>query len=81
MMVSPWTWRPRFQARSVDVWRAALPAYERDLRDWRCPLAELEGRAANRRCNDISLSMDVITFRDMEMANTMRSTIRARMCR
>ncbi len=49
---------------SVDVWRATLPAYERALREWRCNLPEDVIRA-NWRCDDISLSMDVITFRDM----------------
>lgn len=45
----------------VDVWRAELPAYEAALRDWRCA-------RRGERCRDISLSMDVITFRDMESA-------------
>lgn len=61
---------------SVDVWRAQLPAYEAALRDWRC--AQQRERLSLRRaegnvwprvdCGDISLSMDVITFRDMETA-------------
>lgn len=53
---------------SVDVWRAQLPAYERALREWRCGLPEDAMRPANWNCQHISLSMDVITFRDMEPA-------------
>jgi NTE family protein len=61
---------------SVDVWRAQLPAYEAALRDWRCAetreglaLTRAEGNVRPRQhCTDISLSMDVITFRDMEPA-------------
>lgn len=52
---------------SVDVWRAQLPNYQRDLREWRCGAARdvrfING--APRECGDITLSMDVITFRDM----------------
>jgi len=44
---------------SVDVWRASLAEYERALRQWRCAQAPGAG------CDDISVSMDVITFRDM----------------
>lgn len=51
---------------SVDVWRAQLPAYERALREWRCGL--VEDRRDGISCDDITLSMDVITFRDMEPA-------------
>jgi NTE family protein len=51
----------------VDVWRAELPAYEAALREWRCALAE-DVLRASWRCEDINLSMDVITFRDMESA-------------
>jgi len=53
---------------SVDVWRAQLPAYERALREWRCGLPADMMRPANWNCQHISLSMDVITFRDMEPA-------------
>jgi len=61
---------------SVDVWRAQLPEYQRALREWRCgehrealSLTRAEGNVRPRlACNDISLSMDVITFRDMEPA-------------
>jgi len=53
---------------SVDVWRAHLPAYERALREWRCGLPDDVMRPANWNCQHISLSMDVITFRDMEPA-------------
>ncbi|MGD9980711.1 MAG: patatin-like phospholipase family protein [Hyphomonadaceae bacterium] len=49
---------------SIDVWRASLPAYEQDLREWRCALPE-DVLRANWRCDEISLSMDVISFRDM----------------
>lgn len=49
----------------LDVWRAELPEWERELRGYRC---NLPGRPANWRCEDISVSMDVITFRDMETA-------------
>lgn len=61
---------------SVDAWRAGLPAYQRALREWRCGVQE-QGTffGATERdlppdwsCNDIALSMDVITFRDMEPA-------------
>jgi len=51
----------------IDVWRAELPAFERELRDYRCGLAEDVPRA-NWRCGDISVAMDVITFRDMDAA-------------
>lgn len=50
---------------SVDVWRAQLPAYQSALREWRCR-QPVNGRDV--RCDDITLSMDVITFRDMEQA-------------
>lgn len=53
---------------SVDVWRAQLPEYQRALREWRCGLPEDVMRPANWNCSDITLSMDVITFRDMEPA-------------
>jgi NTE family protein len=52
---------------SLDVWRAQLPDYERTLREWRCGLPE-DRRGAGVRCDDISLRMDVITFRDMTEA-------------
>ncbi|MEZ5960180.1 MAG: patatin-like phospholipase family protein [Hyphomonadaceae bacterium] len=51
---------------SVDVWRAQLPAYETALREWRCGV--IEDHRSGVRCDDITLSMDVITFRDMEPA-------------
>lgn len=51
---------------SVDTWRAQLPEYQRALREWRCGL--VEDRRDGMRCDDIILSMDVITFRDMESA-------------
>jgi len=61
---------------SIDVWRAQLPEYQRALREWRCAetrealaLTRAEGNVRPRlRCDDITLSMDVITFRDMEPA-------------
>jgi len=49
---------------SVDTWRAQLPEYQRVLRDWRCSVPE-DVLRVNWRCEDIALSMDVITFRDM----------------
>jgi NTE family protein len=49
----------------IDVWRAELPEFERELRDYRCRLP-MDMRSASWRCDDISVSMDVITFRDME---------------
>jgi len=49
---------------SIDVWRAQLPALERDLRAWRCAQAERAAQAG-WRCGDLSVSMDVISFRDM----------------
>ncbi|MBX9746086.1 MAG: hypothetical protein K2X34_04245, partial [Hyphomonadaceae bacterium] len=49
----------------VDVWRASLAEYERDLREWRCA-QPVNGRfETGWRCEDLSVSMDVITFRDM----------------
>ncbi len=49
---------------SVDVWRAQLPEYQRALREWRCNSPQ-NSRGTTWQCDDISLSMDVITFRDM----------------
>jgi NTE family protein len=51
----------------IDVWRTGLTAFERELRDYRCP-RPTDMRNADWRCDDISVSMDVITFRDMEPA-------------
>ncbi|HYD72244.1 MAG TPA: patatin-like phospholipase family protein, partial [Candidatus Binatia bacterium] len=48
----------------IDVWRAGLPAFERELRDYRCRLPT-DMRSESWRCDDISVAMDVITFRDM----------------
>jgi NTE family protein len=50
----------------IDVWRAELPAFEQELRDYRCGLP-IDARGGGR-CDDISVSMDVITFHDMETA-------------
>jgi NTE family protein len=52
---------------SLDAWRAGLPAYERALREWRCH-SPLNSRGTTWDCSDISLSMDVISFRDMTPA-------------
>jgi NTE family protein len=52
---------------SLDAWRAGLPAYERALREWRCD-SPLSSRGTTWDCSDISLSMDVISFRDMTPA-------------
>ena len=49
---------------AVDVWRAELPEFERELCEYRCSLP-VDGRLANWRCDDVSVAMDVITFRDM----------------
>jgi NTE family protein len=51
----------------IDVWRAELPEFERELRENRCRLPT-DMRSATWRCDDISVAMDVITFRDMESA-------------
>lgn len=50
---------------SVDVWRAQLPEYQRALREWRCGIP-MDPEPVGWSCDDITLSMDVITFRDME---------------
>jgi NTE family protein len=52
----------------VDVWRAELPAFERELREYRCGVPN-DVLRANWRCDDISVAMDVITFRDMSEAD------------
>jgi NTE family protein len=49
---------------SLDAWRAQLPEFERELRAWRCGLPT-DRRGDGRDCNDVSVSMDVISFRDM----------------
>lgn len=65
MMVAPVDVATEVSKRaSLDVWRASLPAYEQALREWRCAQADIAAQAG-WRCNDISLAMDVITFRDM----------------
>jgi NTE family protein len=43
---------------AIDMWRETLPELERDLRAYRCA----QGADA---CNDLSLAMDVVSFRDM----------------
>jgi NTE family protein len=45
---------------SLDVWREQMPELERDLRAYRCAQP-----GAGADCNELSVSMDVITFRDM----------------
>lgn len=68
MMVSPIDVATEVSKRaSVDTWRAGLPEYQRALREWRCGLPQ-DVLRANWRCDEITLSMDVITFRDMEPA-------------
>jgi len=65
MLISPVDVATEVSKRaSADAWRGALPAYETALRDWRCAQAE-RAAEAGWNCRDISLSMDVITFRDM----------------
>lgn len=49
---------------SLDVWREQLPELERDLRRWRCEQPATAARAG-WDCTDLSVAMDVITFRDM----------------
>jgi NTE family protein len=67
MMYSPVDVATEVSKRAlVDVWRAELPAFERELREYRCRLP-IDARGG-ARCDDISVSMDVITFRDMETA-------------
>jgi NTE family protein len=76
MMYSPLDVATEVSKRAmVDVWRAQLPAFERELRDYRCNLPN-DVLRANWRCDDISVAMDVITFRDMEAAeyNTLFDT-------
>lgn len=53
---------------SVDTWRAQLPEYQRALREWRCEQVEGLYFRVPYFCQGITLSMDVITFRDMEPA-------------
>ena len=65
MLISPVDVATEVSKRaSADAWRAALPAYEAALRDWRCD-QPVNMRSAGWDCRDISLSMDVITFHDM----------------
>ncbi|PZO55152.1 MAG: hypothetical protein DCF16_03780 [Alphaproteobacteria bacterium] len=66
MMYSPVDVATEVSKRAlVDVWRESLAEYESALREWRCA-QPVNGRlAADWRCDDISVSMDVITFRDM----------------
>lgn len=52
---------------SLDAFREQLPALERDLRSYRCAQTEMAAQAG-WDCNDLSVLMDVITFRDMEAA-------------
>ena len=52
---------------SLDAWRAQLPEYQRALRAWRCGLPA-EVVRTNWACDDITLSMDVVTLRDMAPA-------------
>lgn len=67
MIVSPLDVATEVSKRaSIDVWRAELPAFEQELREYRCGLpTDARGGV---RCDDISVAMDVITFRDMEAA-------------
>lgn len=51
---------------ALDAWRADLPAFERALRDYRCGLP-IDARGGVR-CDDISVSMDVMSFHDMTPA-------------
>lgn len=68
MIVSPLDVATEVSKRaSLDAWREGLPAYEHALRTWRCGLLE-DAIQDNWRCDDISVSMDVISFHDMSEA-------------
>lgn len=59
MMIAPIDVATEVSKRaSADAWRARLPAYEADLRRFRCA-------AGVTACEAISVAMDVISFRDM----------------
>jgi hypothetical protein len=47
---------------AADAFRASLPAFQQELRDFRCA-RPTDGRGV--RCDDVSVAMDVVTFRDM----------------
>jgi NTE family protein len=49
---------------AMDAFRASLPDYERELRAYRCGLPT-DMREPAWRCDDIRVSMDVLSFRDM----------------
>jgi hypothetical protein len=44
----------------LDNFRASLPAFERDVRAFRC------SAAPGPSCNDVSVTMDVISLRDLD---------------
>ncbi len=47
---------------ALDTLRASLPEYERELRAYRCALPE---DMRGGRCDDVSVSMDMLSLRDM----------------
>lgn len=57
---------------ALDAFRAALPAFEREVRAFRCGLSATEAAALGAgpgwQCADFSVEMDVVSFRDMTHA-------------
>jgi len=55
---------------SLDAFRGELPAFAEEVRRFRCGLSERDRRALgagdNWDCNDFSIELDVISFRDLE---------------
>jgi NTE family protein len=55
--------------QAMDAFRAGLPAFEEDVRNFRCGLSADEARAlgapANWNCRDFSIRLEVVSFRDM----------------
>lgn len=49
---------------ALDAFRASLPEYERELRTYRCGLP-VNARSGAQRCDDIAVSMDMLSLRDM----------------
>lgn len=54
---------------ALDAYRAQLPDFEQDLRQFRCALtleqARELGAPAGWRCDDVQVSLDMISFRDL----------------
>jgi hypothetical protein len=56
---------------AADAFRASLPDFERELREFRCGLEpervrELSGADPVWSCGEVSVSMDIVSFRDMD---------------